>query len=132
MLSLIKPLKKYDDYVHRAVLYDSFFLRRKAIALMKQAISLNFSNKELASGHVYLGLLSLKTKECAQAVRYFDKALAMIADEQVFYSSNFKTIIETFIKYSDRARARYWLEHSIGRQAFDKKFRRLEKYRAHL
>ncbi len=59
MLFLITSysLKKYEDYVYRAITYESLFLRKKAIQTMNVAIKQQFSKKEKASGFIYLGKL---------------------------------------------------------------------------
>ncbi|MBW5448093.1 hypothetical protein GE107_18715 [Cohnella sp. CFH 77786] len=129
MFSFLKPLRKYEDFVQRAVFYDLLFLRKKAINIMKKAISLPFTHKEIASGHVYLGLLSLKTKDHLQALESFDTALEMVSEEKIYYNNNMKTIIETYMKYGDRKRGLYWLNHLLERQEYDKRFRKLEIYK---
>ncbi|WP_308635874.1 hypothetical protein [Paenibacillus silvisoli] len=129
MFALVRPLRKYMHYVERAAAYESLFLRRRALETMKRAVIQPFTDKEIASGLVYLGLLSLKMKNHRQALDYFDQSLDMIMEEPFPYSSNFGKIIKAFIRQGDKERAQYWLNQLLAKQSYDRRFKRLEKYR---
>jgi len=132
LLSLFMKPKSYRDYVEKATFYDFFFMRKKAMEVMQQAVEQPFNRKELGSGFVYLGLLALKGKQTYHAVTYFLKALEISREETFTYSPNFKTIIETLLQHSDAATASYWLNHLLERRTDDRRFRALEKYRKQL
>ncbi|MGD6796013.1 tetratricopeptide repeat protein [Metabacillus indicus] len=78
IFSLIKPLKKYKDYVYKAGTYESLFLKRKAIKVMSLATEQNFSKEELSSGLIYLGLLYSSSKEYQKASDCYNKALEIM------------------------------------------------------
>lgn len=125
-LSLIKPLKKYEDYVYRANTYENWFLRKKAIRVMDLATQQNFSKEETSSGLIYLGLLYSSSKDYEKASDCFNKALELMENEKFKYSGNFKKIIETFIKNGNQQKAQYWLDNLLQRQSYDKKFKKLD------
>ncbi|RAP77166.1 tetratricopeptide repeat protein [Paenibacillus montanisoli] len=95
---------------------------------MKRAVLQPFAEKEIASGLVYLGMLSLKLKSHRQALDYFDQALEMVLEEPFNYSSNISKIMEAFIQYGDKERALYWLRQLLEKQSYDRRFKKLEKY----
>lgn len=125
IFSLIKPLKKYEDYVYRANTFENWFLKKKAIKVMNLANQQNFSKEETSSGLIYLGLLYSSSKEYQKASDCFDKALELMENENFKYSGNFKMIIQTFIKNGEQHKAQYWLENLLQRQSYDKNFRKL-------
>lgn len=67
IISLIKPLKKYEDYFYWANTYENLFLIKKAIQIMDTAIKQEFTKEEKSSGYIYLGILYSKTKEFSKA-----------------------------------------------------------------
>ena len=125
VFSLIKPLKKYADYVNRANTYENYFLRRKAIEIMNSAIEQQFTKEEKSSGLIYLGILYSKIKEYSTASDCYNQALEIMKEEKFKYSSNFKKAIETFIMNQDKERAEFWLNNLLQRQVYDKKFEKL-------
>ncbi|MED4224967.1 hypothetical protein [Neobacillus cucumis] len=126
IISLIKPLRKYEDYFYRAYTYEQFFLRKKAIEIMNLAINQpKFSKGEISSGLIYLGMLYSKSKEYKLASNCYNQALEIMINENFKYSKNFKQIIEAFIKNEDYDRARFWLNNLIQRQSYDKRFKKL-------
>lgn len=132
IFSLIKPLKKYEDYVYRANTYESFFLRNKAIQVMNMAIQQQFSNEEKSSGLIYLGILYSNSKEYEKASESYNQGLEMMKNEIFSYSNNFKKAIETFIKNEDKERAEYWLNNLIDRQRYDRKFKKLVMFKTEI
>ncbi|WNS75699.1 hypothetical protein RRV45_01220 [Bacillus sp. DTU_2020_1000418_1_SI_GHA_SEK_038] len=126
IFSLIKPLRKYEDFFYRAYTYESLFLRKKAIQIMNSALKqTNFSKEEKSSGLIYLGMLYTKTKEYKLASDCYNQGLEIMINESFKYSNNFKQAIEAFIKNEDFERAKFWLNNLIQRQSFDKKFKKL-------
>lgn len=125
IFSLIKPLKKYEDYVYRAGTYESWFLKKKAIKVMSLATEQNFSKEEISSGLIYLGLLYSSSKEYQKASDCFNKALELVENQNFKYSGNFKKIIQTFIKNEEQQKAQYWLNNLLQRQNYDKNFKKL-------
>ncbi|MBM7656333.1 hypothetical protein [Neobacillus cucumis] len=125
IISLIK-LRKYDDYVYRAVIYDDLFLTKKAIKTMESAVrNEKFNKKEIASGYIFLGTLYSKIKDYGKASDCYHQGLELSIDEKFFYSSNLKKAIETFVKNKDIEKARFWLDNLLQRQSYDRKFKRL-------
>ena len=132
IISLLK-LKKYDDYVYRAVIFDDLFQTNKAIQVMESAVrNEKFNKKEIASGYIFLGILYSKIKDYGKASDCYHQGLELVIDEKIFYSSNFKKAIETFVKNGDIEKAKFWLDHLLERQSYDRKFRRLVKLKAKL
>ena len=126
IISLIKPLRKYEDYVCRAFTYDTLFLRKKAIQIMNSATKQQkFSNEEKSSGLIYLGMLYSKTKNYKLASDCYNQGLEIMINENFRYSNNFKKAIEVFIKTGDFKRARFWLNNLIQRQSYDRNFKKL-------
>ncbi|TDL78544.1 tetratricopeptide repeat protein [Peribacillus frigoritolerans] len=125
IFSLIKPLKKYKDYVYKAGTYEILFLKRKAIKVMSLATEQNFSKEELSSGLIYLGLLYSSSKEYQKASDCYNKALELMKNENFKYSGNFKKIIQTFIKNGEQQKAQYWLDNLLQRQNYDKNYKKL-------
>ncbi|MGO4887314.1 hypothetical protein ACJ2A9_06130 [Anaerobacillus sp. MEB173] len=125
IISLIKPLKKYEDYVYRANTYESLFLRNKAIETMNAAIKQPFTKEEKSSGLIYLGILYSKIKEYSKASECYNQGLEIMKDENFKYSSNFNKAIETFIKNQETERAEFWLNNLLQREDYDKKFKKL-------
>ncbi|MRX56069.1 tetratricopeptide repeat protein [Bacillus idriensis] len=125
IFSLIKPLKKYEDYVYKAGTYEILFLKRKAIKVMRLATEQNFSKEEISSGLIYLGLLYSSSKEYQKASDCYNKALELVKNENFKYSVNFKKIIQTFIKNGEQQKAQYWLENLLQRQNYDKNYKKL-------
>lgn len=126
IISLIKPLKRYEDFFYRAHTYEILFLKRKAIQIMNTAVNHpQFSKEEKSSGFIYLGILYSKSKESRLAADSYHKALELMVNENFKYSSNFKKVIETFIKVGDHERAKFWLNNLLQRQKYDKKFKKL-------
>jgi lipoprotein NlpI len=132
IFSLIKPLKKYEEYVYRANTYESLFLRNKAIQVMNMAIQQQFSNEEKSSGLIYLGILYTNSKEYEKASDSYNQGLEMMKNENFSYSNNFKKAIETFIKNEDKERAEYWLNNLIDRQRYDRKFKKLVMFKTEI
>jgi tetratricopeptide (TPR) repeat protein len=131
IFSLIRPLKKYVHYVDRASFYEQLFLRKKAIETMKDAINQPFSKKEKASGLIYLGILYSKMNEFNQASIFYQQSLELVSDDQFKYSSNFKKIIETFLKNGEKQRALFWLNNLLERQNYDRRFAKLAVLKKH-
>jgi tetratricopeptide (TPR) repeat protein len=131
IFSLIRPPKKYLHYVDKANSYEFLFLRKKAIETMKDAINQPFSIKEKASGLIYLGILYSKMKEFKQASVYYHQALELVSEEKFNYRSNFKRIIETFIKNGEEQRALFWLNNLLERQNYDRRFAKLAVLKKH-
>lgn len=127
LISLIKPLKRYEDYVYRANTYETYLLRRKAIQTMEQAVLQSFSKEELSSGFIYLGILYSKIKNYSKASECYHRGLELMINDDFKYSSNFKQAIITFIKSHDKERAEFWLNNLLQRQNYDKKFLKLSK-----
>jgi tetratricopeptide (TPR) repeat protein len=126
LLSLIKPLRKYEDYLYRANTYQHLRLRNKAIQIMESAITQpNFIKEEIASGLFYLGILYTKDKDYGKAAYCYNRGLELMKDKNFSYSSNFKNVIKTFLKNDDKERAAYWLNNLLERQNYDKKYKRL-------
>lgn len=125
ILSLMKPLNKYEDYVTRANFYESYFMRNKAIRLMNEAIEQKFTKEEKASGLIYLGIMYSKIDDYQQSSDKYNLAFEIMIDEQFKYSSNFKNAIKTFIKTGDLERASFWLDNFLQRQEYDKRFKKL-------
>ena len=126
IISLIKPLKRYEDFFYRAHTYEYLFLRKKAIQIMNTAVNQQpFSKEEKSSGLIYLGLLYSKSKEYRLAADCYHNALELMVNENFNYSSNFKKVIETFIKTGDHERAKYWLNNLLQRQSYDRHFKKL-------
>ncbi|PUB09988.1 hypothetical protein [Paenisporosarcina sp. OV554] len=125
IISLIKPLKKYEDYFYRANTYENLFLIKKAIQIMDTAIKQEFTKEEKSSGYIYLGILYSKTKEFSKASNCYNQGLDMMRDENFKYSSNFKKAIKIFIINKDEERAKFWLNNLLQRQSYDKKFKKL-------
>lgn len=125
IFSLIKPLKKYEDFVYKANQYDIWFQRNKAIEIMKMAINEPFNNKEKSSGYFYLGILYSKKKDYRTASDCYNKAFELVNDENFKFHTNFIRAIETFIKNGDQDRAKYWLDNLLERKSYDKKFMKL-------
>ncbi|KAB2331704.1 hypothetical protein [Bacillus mesophilum] len=126
IISLIKPLKKYEDFVYRAHTYDSLFLRNKAIQIMNSAINQpKFNIEEKSSGLIYLGMLYTKAKQYKLASDCYNQGLEIMINENFKYSNNFKHAIETFIKNKDFERAKFWLNNLIQRESYDEKFKKL-------
>ncbi|WP_079508915.1 tetratricopeptide repeat protein [Mesobacillus jeotgali] len=125
IFSLIKPLTKYEDYVYRAGTYESWFLKKKAIQVMRLATEQNFSKEEISSGLIYLGLLYSSSKEYREASDCFNKALELVKNQNFNYSGNFKKIIQTFIKNGEHQKAEYWLAHLLQRQNYDENFKKM-------
>ncbi|WP_419887674.1 tetratricopeptide repeat protein [Neobacillus niacini] len=125
IISLFR-LKKYDDYVYRAVIYEDLFLRKKAIQTMESAVkNQRFNIKEIASGYFYLGELYSKMRDYGKASHCYQQGLELSKDEKFFYSSNLKKAIETFVKNKDIEIANFWLNNLLQRQSYDKKFKKL-------
>ncbi|WHY69375.1 hypothetical protein [Neobacillus sp. SuZ13] len=128
IISLIKPLKKYQDYFYKANTYENLYLRKKAIDIMKTAIQQkHFNKREISSGLFYLGILYSKSKEYNLASDSYHNGLEMVINENFYYSSNFKNAIETFLKNNDTERAKFWLNNLLERQSYDKNFKKLNK-----
>ncbi|MCM3729992.1 hypothetical protein M3226_31245 [Neobacillus cucumis] len=126
IISLIKPLRKYEDYFYRAYTYEQLFLRKKAIEIMNLAIKQpRFSKEETSSGLFYLGMLYSKSKEYKLASDCYNQGLEIMINENFKYSDNLKKVIEAFIKNEDFERAKFWLNNLIQRQSYDKKFKKL-------
>jgi tetratricopeptide (TPR) repeat protein len=126
IISLIKPLRKYEDYVYKANTYENLFLRKKAIQILNIAIKQpNFSKEEKSSGFIYLGILYSKIKEYKLASDCYHQGLELMINENFKYHNNFKQAIEAFIKNEDFERAKFWLTNLIQRQSYDKKFKKL-------
>lgn len=126
IISLIKPLRKYEDYFYRAFTYENFLLRKKAIQIMKLAIKQpNFSKEEKSSGLIYLGILYSKTQEYILASNCYNQGLEIMINEKFKYSNNLKKAIEAFIKNEDFERAKFWFNNLIQRQSYDKNFKKL-------
>jgi len=128
IISLIKPLKKYEDFVNRASTYENLLLRNKAIQIMTSAVKQqHFRKEEISSGYFYLGLLYSKTKEYKLASDRFHRCLELMKNEKFRYNSNLKKAIESFIKIGDKEKAMFWLNNLLERQSYDKKFKKLAK-----
>ncbi|MFT4416653.1 hypothetical protein ACLM5H_22570 [Fredinandcohnia humi] len=126
IISLIKPLRRYEDYFYRAYTYENLFLRKKAIQIMNSAIKkTTFSKEEKSSGLIYLGMLYSKAKEYKLASDCYNQGLELMIDENFKYSNNFKQAIKVFIKIEDFERATFWLNNLIQRQCYDKNFKKL-------
>ncbi|GEM_PF-1155230 len=126
IISLIKPLRKYEDYVYRANAYELLFMRKKAIRILNLSTKQpNFSKEEKSSGFIYLGILYSKTKEFNLASDCFHQGLELMVYVNFNYHDNFKKAIETFIKSEDFERANFWLNNLIQRQSYDYKFKKL-------
>lgn len=108
-------MKSYARYVKKATNYEVFGLKRKAIEVMKKAISQPFSNLEIGSGNIYIGLLYIKLKESHLASAYFETALKLCEKEQYPYSPNYKKLLECFIENGDTDKAHSWYNHLIER-----------------
>ncbi|KIL43227.1 hypothetical protein [Jeotgalibacillus campisalis] len=126
IFSLIKPLKKYEDYVYKAGTYDNWFLKRKAIKVMSLATEQNFSKEEISSGLIYLGRLYSSSKEYQKASDCYNKAFELMKNENFKYSSNFKKMIQTFTKSGEQQKAQYWLDNLLQRQNYDKNYKKLK------
>lgn len=129
IFSLIKPLRKYEDFFYRAYAYESLFLRKKAIQIMNSSLKQpKFSKEEKSSGLIYLGMLYTKIKDYKLASECYNEGLEIMINENFKYSNNFKQAIEAFIKNEDFERAKFWLDNLIQRQSFDKKFKKLSVF----
>jgi tetratricopeptide (TPR) repeat protein len=125
IISLFR-LKKYDDFVYRAFIYENFFFRKKAIQTMESAVKNDrFNKKEIASGYFYLGELYSKIRDYGIASDCYQQGLELVKDDKFFYSSNLKKAIETFVNNKDIEIADFWLENLLQRQSYDKKFKKL-------
>lgn len=120
-------IKTYESYVRRANFYELCRCRRKAIKVMKEGTNQPFSNLEIGSGYIYIGLMYKDFKELASASHYFESALSLCKNEQYPFSPNYKEIIECFIKNGELEKAMKWHNHLLGRASYDKKFLRLKK-----
>lgn len=119
-------MKTYDSYVRRAKLYELIGLKKKAIEVMKEIVDQPYSNLEKGSGYIYIGLMYRDLKELTQANKYFELALNLCKEEQYFYSSNFKKIIECFLENGESVRAFKWYNHLLERESYDKQFSKLK------
>lgn len=126
LIALLKPLKKYEDYVYKANAYFDIFMRQKAIATMEQAVvQPHFSIEERSSGYIYLGILHSKMKNYRKASDCYHVGFELVMHKPFSYRSPFKQAIKTFIKNGDDERAKYWLNNLLERQSYDKNFRKL-------
>ena len=119
-------IKTYDSYVRRANFYELFGLRRKAIEVMKEVTNRPFSNLEIGSGYIYIGLMYKNLKELNLASQYFESALNLCKTEQYPFSPNYKKIVECFIENGESEKALKWYNHLIERANYDKKFLKLK------
>ena len=120
-------IKSYDSYVRRANFYELFRLRRKAIEVMKEVTNQPFSNLEIGSSYIYIGLMNKDLRELNLANQYFESALNLCKTEKYPFSPNYKKIIECFIESGDLEKALKWRNHLIERASYDKKFLKLNK-----
>ena len=120
-------IKTYDSYVRRANLYELFRLRKKAIEVMKEVTNQPFSNLEIGSSYIYIGLMYKELKELNLANPYFESALNLCKNEQYPFSPNYKKIIECFIENGESEKALKWRNHFIERASYDKRFLKLKK-----
>lgn len=67
IFSLIKPLKKYEDYVYKAGTYENWILKRKAIKMMSLATEQNFSKEEIWSN--LSGVVVFLIKRISKVIR---------------------------------------------------------------
>lgn len=120
-------MKKYDHYVRKANFFEWFNMRRKAIEIMKEGVTKEFSDLEKASGYIYIGFMYKKLGELSIATNYFNWALQLGEKENYPFSSNFKDIIEAFVENEELDKAVKWRNHLLTRASYDKKFVQLEK-----
>ena len=93
---------------------------------MKDATSQPFSNLELGSGYIYIGLMYKDLKELNLASQYFDSALNLCESEQYPFSPNYKKIIDCFVENGESEKALKWYNHLIERASYDKNFLKLK------
>ncbi|MBD7943444.1 hypothetical protein H9650_04875 [Psychrobacillus sp. Sa2BUA9] len=120
-------MNKYDSYVNKANRYEIFGFRKKAIKIMELAIEEPFTKLEIGSGLIYIGLMYRKLKDLDKANKNFENALDLCKDEQYPYSSNFKTIIQSFSENRETEKAMKWIHHLTERAIYDKNFSKLKK-----
>ena len=73
-------MNKYKNYVSKAIRYEIFGFRKKAIEIMELAIEQPFAKLEMGSGLIYIGLMYRKLNELNKANEYFEKALNLCKD----------------------------------------------------
>ncbi|WML45466.1 hypothetical protein [Neobacillus sp. PS3-40] len=130
IFSLFRREIKYEDFVKKANKYDNWFQRNKAIQIMNMAVNQPFTNREISSGFIYLGILYSKIKDYGMASDCYNKAFELVVKENFNYHPNFKKAIETFIKSGDQDRAEYWLDNLLQRQIYDKKYKKLNDFKS--
>ena len=122
----MRLIKTYESYVRRANFYELFGLKRKAIEVMKEICNQPFSNLEIGSGYIYIGLLYKDLKDLTSASRYFESALNLCKHEQYPYNPNYKKIIECFVENEELEKALKWSNHLNERASYEKKFLNLK------
>ncbi|MEK4486141.1 hypothetical protein MHH81_11205 [Psychrobacillus sp. FSL H8-0484] len=120
-------MNKYKNYVSKAIRYEIFGFRKKAIEIMEKAMEQPFSKLEMGSGLIYIGLMYRKLNELNTANEYFEKALNLCKEEQYPYSSDFKIIIQCYLENEELEKATKWIHHLTERANYDKKFSKLKK-----
>ena len=121
-------MNKYKNYVSKAIRYEIFGFRKKAIEIMELAIEQPFAKLEMGSGLIYIGLMYRKLNELNKANEYFEKALNLCKDEQYPYSSDFKIIIQSYLESEELEKANKWIHHLTERANYDKEFSKLKKF----
>ncbi|MBM7616466.1 hypothetical protein [Alkaliphilus hydrothermalis] len=124
-----KPLKKFKEYIRRAVNYDLIFKREKAIYILNKALEeiTDLSNNERFALKIAIGEYYYKDKKYREANNYFGDAIKIIENEKFMYNRSYNKIIESYIYAGDIQEARRLYNHFLLRKSYDINFSKLEK-----
>lgn len=127
----MKPLKTFEDYRKRGFEYRTSILpnrTKKEIEILNKALELE-GLTELQRVTLYgdLGQLYYKQRNYDEAVNYFDKALEVILEKDIYYSRIVNDIIESYYFAGQKERAKELYENFLQRQSHDPKFKKVEK-----
>lgn len=73
-----------------------------------------------------LGIWFIKSKNCSEAITFFDKSFENYHDD-FYYKKEFGQILNAYLECDEEEKAKNLLNFFIARKNFDKKFIKLEK-----
>jgi tetratricopeptide (TPR) repeat protein len=125
-----KPLKTFKDFQDKATQflinkeYDSA-IEMKLKALELQGITC-LQRGDLLYG---IGGIYLEVDDFEMATYYFDQTFQVVAEEKIPFDKRYNEVLDAYVKANRRADAANLLEDLLKRQSYDKRFKKLEKYR---
>lgn len=115
-------MDKYNFIVYKALFFELFMMKKKAIDLILSNLYKLNDKREISSLLINVGMIYNKLGEKKKASEYFIKGLSLVEKEKLDYHSDFPKILRIISENSTIEDSKHWERNFRKRIKDDKKF----------